>query len=134
MSVQKNKTQYENIADALEVYLEWIFMYKDKPLSEIAELHTAEMLDMLEQVGGRVRKGDIHIRVFVDPGPGLVNHLPWGIAEAARQKRNERIVELRDGGLTFPDICARVGLTESGTRTAYEKEKARQNINGGQND
>jgi len=47
----------------------------------------------------------------------------------AKQKRNDRIVELKDKGLTFQEISEIFKITRQTAHEIYTREKERQDIN-----
>ena len=111
-----------------EVCVEYIPLYRDIPQHRIEprdKAYRKRLTQIMADIGEQYDEGDIEVSITVYEVKNG-QYKPWGIAEEARRKRNQNIVELRDEGLTFPAIGAKVGLTESGARSAYEKEKARQ--------
>ena len=126
------------IGTLLEEVCLWVPSYRNIPLHELqarCDAFRPRLMTIMVKIGEQYNAGDfdVSVEVFEKSKGQFKPFKPWGRNDPERDIRNKRIVGLRDEGLTFPAIGARVGLTESGARNAYEKEKARQ-INGGQNE
>ena len=124
------------IEGLLEEVCQWIPSYKNIPqhkLQERCDSFRPQLMQIMVDIGELYNEGDLDFSVMVfEKSKGQFK--PWGVDNPERDVRNKRIVGLQDEGLTFPAIGVKVGLTESGARNAYEKEKARQKQKEKQND